>query len=369
MSKKIEIPRAHLKSLYIKRNMSTYQIAKIYDCNPTAVQNRLREYGIPLREPKKEITIEKSKLRHLYEKENLSTYKIAKKLGIGRTTIYMKLVENGIKTRPLKRVKISEKRLKELYLRRGLSLSEIADMYDCTGSIILDKMRGFGIERRNASDANSTFKKAPFENDPVKKAYMIGFRLGDLKAVQVDSNCSVVVSTNTTKTAQVDLIRDVFGCYGHFYSKTYGNVHHVSCQLDKSFGFLAPKKDEIEPWILGNDDYFFAFLGGYSDAEGNIGIYDGRARFRVGTYDKRILYHVHKRLNELGINAKYYLETEAGRHNQNGDMWRVSINEKGSLLKLFSLLGPHLRHEKRVNDLKKAKLNILQRNDMYGAGK
>lgn len=366
MSKKIEMPRADLKRLYIKRNLSTYQIAKIYNCDPTAVQNRLRKYGIPLREPKKEIIIEKSKLRHLYEKENLSTYKIAKKLGIGRTTVYMKIRDCGIKTRPLKKVKITESTLRRLYVKRRMSLSEIANMYDCTGSIILDKMEKFGIDRRNASEANSTFKKIPFENDAVKKAYMIGFRLGDLKAIQASADCNVAISTNTTKEEQVNLLREVFGCYGHFYLKKYGDVYSTSCQLDKSFDFLVSKKDEIKPWIVNNDEYFLAFLGGYSDAEGSIGVYDGRARFRVGSYDKHLLYQVHKRLSDFGINSKYHLEGKAGSGNRNGDFWRVSVNEKESLMKLFKLIKPHLRHEKRINDLKRAEMNIKERNQKYG---
>ena len=78
-------------------------------------------------------------------------------------------------------------------------------------------------------------------------------------------------------------------------------------ELEKQTCDLA-KKDQIENWIFSNDNYFFAFLGGYSDAEGNFGVYSGMARFRLGTYDKNILMQAADKLNKLGIITKFNLE-------------------------------------------------------------
>lgn len=365
MSKKIAISKYKLEELYVKNQLSSYSIAKIYSCDPTVIQKRLKEYNIPTRQPKRRIKIDKRELVEFYTKKKLSSYKIAKRLNVGRTTVYMRLRGYNIKTRPLKVVYISKERLKDLYIKKRLSLSQIAKKYNCSHSIILDKLKRYDIKRRNKSEANTIYQKKRFDGNVMKKAYMIGFRLGDLKAIQVDNNCNVVISTNTTKLEQVDLIRSVFGCYGHFYEKEMGGVYYTSCQLDKSFHFLVKKKDEIESWILNNENYFFAFLAGYVDAEGNIGIYDNKARFRVGSYDKFLLHQVYEKLNSLGIHTKYRIDSKKGK-NQNQDFWRVSINHKLSLLRFFKLIKPHLKHRKRVNDLKRAERNILERNAKYG---
>jgi len=102
MSRKIIIPKKELRNLYIRKMLSTYTIAKKYNCDPTVIQNRLRKYNIRLRQPKLKINVPKSLLKDLYLRRCLSTYKIAKILKIGRTTIYMKLIEYGIQTRPKK---------------------------------------------------------------------------------------------------------------------------------------------------------------------------------------------------------------------------------------------------------------------------
>lgn len=363
MSKKMSISKTKLRRLYVEDGLSTYKISKIYGCDPSVIQNRLREYSIPLRQPKTRIKISKKLLKELYWKRGLSTYGIAKETGLGRTTIYGKLIEYGIETRPKKIVSISRTRLKKLY-DKGMTVSRIADMYGCAHSVILDKMKKYGLKRRSRSEYSTVYKKRSFDDDLTKKAYMIGFRLGDLKVAQANSDCNVVVSTNTTKMEQVDLMREVYGCYGHFYVRHRNGIYAVSCQLDSSFRFLAPKMDRIEHWLLGNENYFSSFLSGYVDAEGNIGIYDGRARFRVGSYDRNLLLQIYEKLSEMEINAKYRLDMKLG-YKQNKDFYRVSVNQKSSLLKLFNLMKPYLKHRKRINDLKRAEKNIIERNTKY----
>ena len=137
-------------------------------------------------------------------------------------------------------------------------------------------------------------------------------------------------------------------------------VYSVECSLNSSFDFLLEKRDEIKEWILNDTKYFVAFLAGYIDAEGNIGVYDGRARCRVGSYDKNILNQIHSKLNSLGVLSRLNLE-DSKTAKRNGKFWRVSINSKDSLMKLFELIEPFLKHQKRLNDMKIAQKNILLR--------
>ena len=68
----------------------------------------------------------------------------------------------------------------------------------------------------------------------------------------------------------------------------------------------------------------------------------------------------------MGIFAKYRLESRKGKYNQNDDFWRVSVNEKNSLLRLFSIIKPYIKHNKRLSDLIRAEKNILERNRIFG---
>lgn len=374
MSKKIEIPKRILEKLYLENGLSSYKIAKIYRCDPSVIQKRLNEYEIPLIHKKEKIDISREKLYDLYINKNLSTYKIAKLLNVGRTTVYNKIVEANIKTRPKKVVYISKKKLKNLYWKKKLSLSQISKMYDCSSSIILDKLKEYKIKRRDASEANTIYPKEPFEEDLFKKAYMIGFRIGDLHVKKVGKNSKIIrVNSSTTKIAQVNLIKKIFGCYGHFHCKNLNGVYAVDCSLHESFAFLITKEDNIEDWILEDNNYFFAFLAGYTDAEGCIKISNGMARYRLGSYDKNLLKQVYKKMGGLNLCPKYNLETKAGtvyggvKHN--GDFWRVSVNNKFALLKLLGFLEPYMNHSAKLEDLKRAKNNIIERNRKFGTGR
>lgn len=371
MTKRIGISKRKLESLYLKKGLSSYKIAKIYKCDPGVVQRRLKEHNIPLIYKKEKIIISKKRLYDLYVNKCLSTYKIANLFGCRSTTIYYRLKEYEINTRHKKIVSIPKGKLKKLYWKEELSLSQISERYDCSPSAILGKLKKYKISRRNRSEANISYPKKPFEGDLIMKSYMIGFRIGDLHVKKKKpSHKTITVNSNTTKLAQVKLIKEVFGCYGHFYTKERRGVYEIYCQLDKSFSFLVPKKDNIPKWILNNKRYFFSFLAGYTDAEGCIKVNQGRARYRIGSYDKNLLKQIYNKLTEFNLYPRYILETRAGTIysgvKMNGDFWRVSVNKKSALLKLFSLLEPYIKHSTKIEDLKIAKNNILERIERFG---
>ena len=350
-----------LRYLYETRKLSTYKIARRYNCDSSVIQNRLKEYGLFVRSPKKKILISKRTLKYLYIKRKLSIYKIAKIFKCASSCIYNKLKEYDIETRPLKKINITKYTLQDLYIKQCMAIGTIAKLYKCSPAVILEKMRKYGIDSRSKHEANTKYKKYDFSGEPKEKAYMIGFRLGDLNAKLIKNSSLIGLKSSTTKMEQVELIKNIFSKYGRFYVKENKGTFYVECTLNKTFSFLLPKKDWIEDWILKDDHYFLAFLAGYTDAEGNIGVYSERARFRVGTYDRNILHQIYKKLNEMGIRAKFRLETPKGYSNNNEDFWRVSVNEMYSILKLLGSLEPYLSHPKRVRDNMSAKQNIIAR--------
>jgi hypothetical protein len=82
-----------------------------------------------------------------------------------------------------------------------------------------------------------------------------------------------------------------------------------------------------------------------------------------------------KNLNNLGIicrgpyesDTRNYFNMEGFRHNQN--YFQIRVSRKDSLLKLFGLIKPYLKHENKIKALKKAEDNIILRNNLRKNGK
>lgn len=369
MTKRINIPKERLIELYVKQKLSTHKIGKVIGCDPTVVQNRLREQGIKLKNPKKKIIISKKRLNHLYINKKLSIQKISKLLKISSCSVYYKLKEANIKTRKKRIFDINKKKLEELYIEKKLSCSKIARLYNFDTVTIFNRLKKYSIKTRNYFEANIKYPKRIFDGDDELKAYMIGFRLGDLNVRSLKDKSTVIVKSSTTKEDQVNLIKSVYGIYGHFWVKKYGEVFSTMTFLDNSFNFLVKKEDNIEDWIMQKDRLFLAFLAGYTDAEGSIGISQKRARFRIRTYDKDILFQIHRHLSRLGVNSNFGLIRKRGFYGmkrQNKDCFGVSVNSKESLLRLLKYLKPYIKHKKRYEDLIMAERNILERNKNQG---
>ena len=364
MTKKIIISKNVLENLYINEKLSTHKIARQFSCDSGVIQRMLREYKIELRQPKRKIIIPRKKLYNLYINKKLSTQKIAKIMNISSCSVYYKLKELGIIIRKKRKLKISKEKLKKLYIDNRLSCSKISKKLGFDRITIFNRLQKYVIKTRGSSEANTIYKKRKFQGNEKLKAYMIGFRLGDLN-VKTNTRETIFIKSSTTKTEQLDLIKQVYGGYGHFKVSKGKNDYCMWCNLDKSFSFLLPKEDKIEEWILNNNNCFFSFLAGYSDAEGNFGVYEKRARFRLGSYDKNILQQIADKLNFLGIKTNINLEGKAiiGKHNK--DFYRVSINEKNSLLNLINSIKPYIKHKKRSRDMILAEKNILERNKKY----
>ncbi len=362
MTAKIEISKENLIEFYINQNLSTHKIAKLFHCDPSVIQKRLKENKILLRHPKKKIAISKEKLEDLYTRKRFSTQKIAKLLKISSCAVYYKLKELNIEPRKKNLIITSKKELEDLYLRKSLSISRIAENYNCCNTLIFDRLNKYGIKTRNLFEANIKYKKLKFNGDKNLKSYMIGFRLGDLMVKAQSDEATVIIKSCTTKEEQLNLIKEIYGKYGRLWIKNYENVISITGFLDKSFNFLVKKEDKIEDWIMQGNECFLSFLAGYTDAEGSFGVYNKAARFRVGSYDKNILNQIKEKLTAMGLKVTFNMETPAGKHNQNQDFYRTSISEKRSLLEFIKLMKPLIKHTKRYNDMLRCENNILERN-------
>lgn len=314
--KKVSITKKELYKLYCVEKKSTIAIAKIYDCHPFTISSRLWEFNIPIRF---KYEISKKDLLRQYHKENKSTIEIAK-------------------------------------------------IYNCTAGTVSNRLNKFGIRRKSKCQARMRYPKYDFSGGLVEKAYLIGFRVGDLRVHKSKPDAeTIIVQCHTTQDVQIVLIKNLFEKYGQVtISRFKDGTIGANCYLNETFNFLLSKKDDIAPWVYKNKKFFAAFTAGYIDAEGNFIINQGRARFKIDSYDKNILGKIHCWLNKNNIRSKYRRIGEKGGLRPEGyffnkDLWRLNVNEAYGLLKFINLVKPFILHKKRLKDINLCLSNIMKR--------
>ena len=96
----------------------------------------------------------------------------------------------------------------------------------------------FGIKTRNLSQSNTLYQKREFNGNNKLKAYMIGFRLGDLNVKNINKG-TIFIKSSTTKKEQEDLIKEE----EVIITITRGN--YIKRMLPDSF--KAQKRGDITP--------------------------------------------------------------------------------------------------------------------------
>lgn len=259
---KINIPKQTLTELYENQRLSIAQVALRFNCTGRPIHRLLKKYRIRIRtvsQAKQKYSIPKNELKNLYVTQKLSTDQIATRFGCNHITVVNRMKKYGIKSRGhlglTKPINISKEKFEYLYYKRNLSASQIAKIVHCSRSGIERKMKIFKIKTRNIDNRVCKYKKYDFSGNLTEKAYMIGFRLGDLNIVPVKN--IIVARCSTTKRNQIKLIRNLFSSYTKpNVTMAKRGTFEIAAYLNKSFSFLLPKHDNIEPWILENPKFF-----------------------------------------------------------------------------------------------------------------
>lgn len=317
--------------------MSSPEITKIYSCTPEYIRYLLRKYKIGIRT--------KSEAKRLFYNIN-----------------------------------IPKRDLKRWYLTNKISSPKIANKLKCSPGLVRNRLREYKIPIRSLQEAlllsnTPKYPRHNFSDDLEEKAYLIGFRLGDLHVYQTSPR-SIVVSMSSSKKAQHKLFKNLFLKYGHIWqgwTKAPDGTREITmcCYLDNTFEFLVKKKDLIEPWILRNKKYFAAFLAGYSDAEGSFCLCGGNGVVYVGSQDKTIIHQIREKLIELGILCRPpQIKRKKGTRDirgtiSNEDIWGLWVHRKGSILKLIGLINPYSKHTDKRKRMEIVKNNILERDKKY----
>ena len=101
----------------------------------------------------KQIDIPKNELMVLYEKKKLTISKIANFYNCSISKIWARLWKYNIISSRARKVYIAEKDLKKLYLKDRLSPRKIAKRYGCGKSTVDNKLKKYGIPIRDKSEA------------------------------------------------------------------------------------------------------------------------------------------------------------------------------------------------------------------------
>ena len=267
-----------------------------------------------------------------------------------------------------KGIKVSRDQLSRWYHDERKSTIEIAAILGIDQANVIYWMNKLDVPRRNKSEALTKTWWADFSGNLEEKAYLIGFRLGDLHVYHLKPNSgqTIRIMCASSKDAQIKLIQSLFEPYGfvNVTSKIDGKTG-IDCYVNMSFDFLLPKQDDIEDWILSDERFSLAFLAGYIDAEGSFGIdMNGAANLKVESYDVGILHQLHGILTQLDIACpppNLIKNKENAKQKLNQDVWRLGVYRKSSINRLCTFLDAYLRHEDRRHGMMIAWQNVRDR--------
>lgn len=239
-----------------------------------------------------------------------------------------------------------------------------------TRSRVFNALKKHNIPTRTVAESHIKYKRSDFRGNLVERAYMIGFAIGDLRVRNHNGKNSETISIGcgSTKNAQVDLIEGLFSYYGRVWKgkPNARGVINIEAFVNKSFFFLLPERRDYA-WCGRNKNHFFAFLAGFTDAEGSFYISNGKAFIAWGNYDEDILYFIRKGLITFGIETpKIYCDSLRGYvgthgYKRNKNYCHVSICRKTEIDKLLRALKPYLRHKDKLQKLAVVEKNIKLR--------
>jgi len=243
-----------------------------------------------------------------------------------------------------------------------LTTTEMAELLGVTQGTICYWMRKNGIDRRGMSEAHELYPKIPFPGDPVEEVSMLGLCRSDIHVNKFHKDGKVFkCSTSTAHPAMMELVRDVFGKYGHYHKYPYFDRRlkqykfGVYVLVDgESFMVLLKKTTEVP-----KGDLFWAFLANYAVGEAHwetVGTNDHKNiqfRFRLRTTNPELLKQIKERLEEEGFHPNFRLARKAGTVDKRGvrltkDFYGVFLDRRDEVVALVEKLLPYTKHKEKI---------------------
>ena len=142
-------------------------------------------------------------------------------------------------------VRLDVAELVRLYVDQRLSLGAVAVLVGCSPSVVRRRLAAAGIARREPFAVR--YARQDFSESLTEKAYLIGFRIGDLH-VSRRGDVTILIKCTTTRQEQIELFRELFEGYGHVYTDEAhlaGRARQsiaMEARLNLTFEFLLKKR-------------------------------------------------------------------------------------------------------------------------------
>lgn len=174
-----------LRKLYRGEKISSAEIAKRYHCDASYVRDLLRKYRIKTRTQveasrlRRKINVSKKELKRLYLGRKMSSPEIAKIYHCSPWSIRHLLKKHRVRMRTkseagklLPLIAIPERELRKLYLEKRMSSPKIAKIYKCDQTTIRRRLNKYGIKIRTASEARINFGGVKVPKEKLRKLYL-----------------------------------------------------------------------------------------------------------------------------------------------------------------------------------------------------
>ncbi|MDA4122241.1 MAG: hypothetical protein OK456_03560, partial [Thaumarchaeota archaeon] len=179
-----------------------------------------------------------------------------------------------------------------LHNGKSISLHRISKEVGRSYTAIWGLCRALEIHTRTVAEADtlsaesrSKHKRTPFDGTEEDRAYMLGFKNGDITALQV-SGTAVMVSSTTTHPAFAELFNQLFQKYSHVYQypmfeEGKGYKWKLAARLENSFRFILTSAENASQQFTSSRSLFMSWLAGLIDSDGNFHVFQDHGDARV----------------------------------------------------------------------------------------
>ncbi|MDP6648157.1 MAG: LAGLIDADG family homing endonuclease [Candidatus Woesearchaeota archaeon] len=284
----------------------------------------------------------------------MSTSQIGRIYNCNAETIRRYMIKFGIDRRKLheRKYKISKKQLENLYLKKRLSIIEIARKYGCSQWVIWSLLRYHRIRARGTNDYHSWKAPAnqikPSLEVTSTLAYVIGVILGDGWVYKRGYWYTIGLEALDKKFCEsfYHALKQLKINPSIFHSRNYWRVVCSSKLFYIWFKSLDFNKiKEI------SEKYPIDFLRGFYESEGNFSTYKSKKYFFI-TYkitivntDKKLIDLVKFLLDRLGFHPTYHKRNQLKSNWK--PLWALTLCRKLEVKQFIQLIKPCIKTGER----------------------
>jgi hypothetical protein len=255
--------------------------------------------------------------------------------------------------------------LRTLYWEKNLNIKQIARSTGLPRRLVREVLSEFGPIRTVKNGRK--YWRGLFLGKETERAYLLGFRAGDLNASKSSSH-TIMVRVSTTHVSLLEMFEKTFFPYASCVITPRrvfltGYDWQARAYLDDSFAFLTQKPIELP--VEGELTY--PFLAGLSDSEGCWCIFEDKDKaacsLSVTSASKTLLQQLMSFLRKECFHANLYRGdeknttkilrgTEGNKEVQlTRDTWRLELHRREEVRVLARRILPLSRHREKIRKI------------------